>query len=184
MSGSYQVRLATIEDVALLPDLELAAAKLFLSQLAVTGLTRNSLDTANSVADFAAAQQSNLLWVAADEGNQPIGFALLAKIDQWLHLDELDVHPAHGRKGVGTALVRQVCQMAEAQGYPGVTLSTFRHVPWNAPFYRRLGFVEMLPEGQTAGLRALVAGEQARGLRTDLRLVMWCEVNSDQGDSD
>lgn len=184
MFGSYQIRRATLEEAPLLPAIELAAARLYLSQLAVTGLTPEILDEPNSAEDFAVAQQVGLLWVAADETNRLVGFALLAIIDQWLHLDELSVHPAHGRKGVGTALVRQVCQMARAQGYPGVTLSTFRHVSWNAPFYRRLGFVEMVPEEQTAGLRALVAGEQARGLRTDLRLVMWCEVNSDQGDSD
>lgn len=176
MSGGYHIRPAARNDVVLLPAVELAAARLYLSQLTVTGLTPEILDKANRAEDFAAAQQFGLLWVAVDEANQPVGFALLTQIDQWLHLDELDVHPAHGRKGVGTALVKQVCQMAQAQGYAGVTLSTFRYVPWNAPFYQRLGFVEMPPEAQTAGLQALVAGEQARGLQTDLRSVMWFEV--------
>ncbi|MEZ4514022.1 MAG: GNAT family N-acetyltransferase [Chloroflexota bacterium] len=176
MRGSYQIRPATLEDVAFLPGVELAAARLYLSQLAVTGLTQEILDKTNSVEDFAAAQRDGLLWVAVDGQHHPVGFALLAKLEQWLHLDELDVHPDHVRRGVGTALVRQVRQVAQAQGDLGVTLSTFRHVPWNAPFYRRLGFVEMVPEEQTAVFQALVAGEQARGLRTDLRLVMWFKM--------
>ena len=41
---------------------------------------------------------------------------------------------------MGTALVRKVLEAAEAEGFPAVTLSTFAHVPWNAPFYARHGF--------------------------------------------
>ena len=85
MTHTYQIRAATPADVPLL--------------LAVTGLTAESLADANSAEDFAAAQQANLLWVAVDEADSPIGFAMLAEIDQWLHLDELDVLPAYGRRG-------------------------------------------------------------------------------------
>lgn len=182
MTHAYQIRPALPTDTSLLPAVELAAAKLYLSQLAITGLTSEILAEPNCAEDFAAAQRANLLWVAVDETASPIGFALLAQIDQWLHLDELDVHPAHGQRGVGTALVQQICRWAREQGYPGVTLSTFRHVVWNAPFYGRLGFVELPPAAQTPGLRALVASEQARGLHTDLRLVMWHELKSEAGE--
>jgi GNAT superfamily N-acetyltransferase len=182
MTRTYKIRLALPADTPLLPAVELAAAKLYLSQLEITGLTPAILAKANSAEDFAAAQRANLLWVVVDETDSPVGFALLAQLDQWLHLDELDVHPAHGQRGVGTALVQQVCRWAKEQGYPGVTLSTFRHVVWNAPFYGRLGFVELPPAAQTPGLRALVAGEQERGLHTDLRLVMWHELKSETGE--
>ena len=59
------------------------------------------------------------------------------------HLEEVDVHPDHGRRGVGTALVRAVCDWVRRSGHAEITLTTFRALPWNMPFYRRLGFEEM-----------------------------------------
>lgn len=172
MTHTHQIRPATLADTPLLPAVELAAAALYLSQLEVTGLTAEILAEPNSAEDFAAAQQSNMLWVAVDEDDKPIGFAMLDEIDQWLHLEELDVLPAYGRRGIGTALVQRVCQLAQAAGYPGVTLATFRDVIWNAPFYQRLGFQIVPPAEQTPGLQALVTRERERGLHTDLRVVM------------
>ena len=172
MPQTYQIRPATAADVSLLPDLELAAAALYLTQLEVTGLTAEILAEAYDEAEYAAAQQADRLWVAVNEADAPIGFAMLAQIDQWLHLDELDVLPAYGRRGIGTALVKHVCHLAKAAGYPGVTLSTFRDVVWNAPFYGRLGFRVVPPAEQTPGLQALVVSENERGLRTDLRVIM------------
>ena len=172
MIQTYFIRSATLTDVPRLPDVELAAATLYLSQLAVTGLTAEILSEPNSIEDFAAAQQADRLWVAANEANEPIGFALLDEIDQWLYLDELDVLPEYGRRGIGTALVKHVCQLAREAGYPGVTLSTFRDVIWNAPFYGRLGFQIVPPHEQTPGLQALVASEKERGLHIDKRVIM------------
>ena len=60
--------------------------------------------------------------------------------DEALHLEELDVLPGHGRQGIGTRLVRALCDGARGRGIAAVTLCTFRDVPWNAPFYERLGF--------------------------------------------
>lgn len=42
------------------------------------------------------------------------------------------------RQGLGTALLEAVCSWAKARGFPAVTLSTFRDVPSDGPFYRRL----------------------------------------------
>ena len=181
MTQTYQIRPATSADAPLLVAIELAAGALYLSQLEVTGLTAEILADPYDVEEYAAAQQANLLWVAVDEADIPVGFAMLAEIDQWLHLDELDVHPAHGRRGIGTALVQHVCRLAKAAEYPGVTLSTFRDVVWNAPFYQRLGFQAVPAAALTPGLQALVAGEQAGGLRTDLRVIMRLDVNGNDG---
>lgn len=50
------------------------------------------------------------------------------------------MHPEHGRRGIGGALVGSVCDWARASGIASVTLTTYREIPWNEPFYRRLGF--------------------------------------------
>jgi ribosomal protein S18 acetylase RimI-like enzyme len=55
------------------------------------------------------------------------------------------VLPAHGRRGIGTALVRTVEEWADSGEFSEITLTTYRDLPWNAPFYARLGFT-IVPE--------------------------------------
>jgi GNAT superfamily N-acetyltransferase len=83
-----------------------------------------------------------LVWVARDAG-QLIGFATCEAFEHELHLWELAVrHDAQG-KGAGRALIAAIVDEAQARGLPAVTLTTFRDIPWNAPFYARCGFVEL-----------------------------------------
>ena len=48
------------------------------------------------------------------------------------------------------------------RGHGHLTLRTYAAVPWNAPFYATLGFVESEPD--TDALRELVALEERLGL--------------------
>jgi len=82
------------------------------------------------------------------------------------------VDPDHGRRGLGTRLVLQVCEWAACHGYESVTLTTFRDVPWNMPFYARFGFRVVPSEQLSAGLRAVVDDETRRGLDPSRRVVM------------
>jgi len=172
MGTNHTIRLANPQHPPLLPAIELAAARLYLPRADELGLTPAMLERVNSVENFVRAQEAGLLWVAVTAENIPVGFALLGEIDGALHLEELDVHPAHGRRGIGAALLLNVCQMASTWSEPGVTLSTFRAVPWNAPFYSRHGFRALADDELTPGLLRLRANEQQRGLRTDLRVIM------------
>ena len=117
-----------------------------------------------------------MLWVATDGEDRPVGFALVFEIDGYAHLDQLNVLPNHTQKGLGKALLRTVCEWARERGYPGVTLSTFRDVPWNGPFYSRHGFRVVQSKELTAGLAQLVERERKRGIRTDLRVIMRLDV--------
>ncbi len=175
VSSGYSIRPAQAADVPALPAVELEAAAQFAEYEEETGLGPAALARTNSVEDFRAAQVAGRLWVAADSADRPVGFALLVEIDGFIHLDELDVHPAHGRQGLGSALLAAVCAWAQANGYRGVTLSTFRDIPWNAPFYARREFRVFPAKELSPGLASLVKSERARGLRTDLRVVMLWE---------
>ncbi|MEZ5938939.1 MAG: GNAT family N-acetyltransferase [Hyphomonadaceae bacterium] len=84
-----------------------------------------------------------LIWVAVDDQENLAGFALCSDRGEDLYLDQLSVMPRHGRQGLGTRLVRRCLQEAEARSYERVSLSTFRKVAWNGPFYRKLGFREV-----------------------------------------
>jgi GNAT superfamily N-acetyltransferase len=51
-------------------------------------------------------------------------------------------------------------------------LTTFRDVPWNRPFYERLGFRVVAGAELSAALRAIVEDETRRGLDPSRRIVM------------
>lgn len=168
------VRLATAADLPFLPEIEVAAGLLFLEYAAALGLDEVLLQTAKPLEELRQAQAGGLLWVATDAADRPVGFALTVELDGQLHLEELDVHPSQGRRGLGTALVRTVSAAARQRGQ-AVTLSTFREVPWNAPFYARLGFRQLEESELTPGLRRLREEESRRGLSSESRVLMICD---------
>jgi GNAT superfamily N-acetyltransferase len=111
-------------------------------------------------------------WVAVDSQDEPIGFVLVHEVDGNAHVEQVSVLPDHGRRGLGSALVGRVADWAAKRGLPAITLTTFVDVPWNAPWYRRLGF-EVVPATEPGpGLRRICAEEEAVGLPADRRVVM------------
>jgi ribosomal protein S18 acetylase RimI-like enzyme len=123
-----------------------------------------------SVEGLTRAATERRAWVAVDDGGAVIGFAVACVVDGEGHLDELAVVPAHGRRGVGRALVEAVVAWAAAGDLPSVTLTTFRDVPWNRPFYEKLGFENVAT--LTPALQAVVDEQATWGLDPSLRVVM------------
>ena len=102
-----------------------------------------------------------------------MGFAHVVVLEPAVaHLEEIDVLPEHGRRGLGSRLVMAVCDWAESAGYRSVTLTTFRDVPWNMPFYARLGFEVIPPEALSPALQSVVRDETRRGLDPTRRVAM------------
>lgn len=111
------------------------------------------------------------LWVADVEG-EPIGF-LAGRIEgPRLHIDEVDVLRAHQGKGVGRRLLETAAAYARANGLTALSLTTFRNVPWNAPFYASFGFREWDLQDVPAGLRRVLDDEAGKGLRERCAMVM------------
>ena len=162
----YAIRIARRSDLPWLAAIELDAAALLSGHAPPSVL---ALVTPPEELEKAASQ--NLLWVALAD-DVPVGFAhvMLLEPDN-AHLQELDVHPQHGRRGLGRKLVLAVCDWAAALGY-GVTLCTFRDVPWNMPFYERLGFEVVASDELSPVLASIVANETERGLDPAHRVVM------------
>lgn len=95
-----------------------------------------------------AAIEDGTLWVIPDDDDHIRAFALCQLRPSALHLRELDVRPDHMRQGLGRRLIDHACERAAERSLPRLTLTTFAEVPWNAPLYRRYGFVELPPEQQ------------------------------------
>ncbi|GAA3123343.1 GNAT family N-acetyltransferase [Streptosporangium carneum] len=105
-------------------------------------------------------------------GDPPVGFAMIGWVDGHVHLDQLAVRPDRGRRGVGSVLLEAVCDHAASTGAAAVTLTTFRDVPWNAPWYARRGFAVLGEEEWGPELAALVVHERELGIELAPRVVM------------
>ncbi|ROP41605.1 GNAT family N-acetyltransferase [Saccharothrix texasensis] len=110
------------------------------------------------------------VWVAADP--DPVAWIAVEVLteDRAAHVEQVCVHPDHARRGIGAALLDHVERWAAARGLAALTLTTFRDIPWNAPYYRRLGFREVAV--LSPGLTAVVAAEAARGLDPATRVCL------------
>ncbi|MFF6877372.1 GNAT family N-acetyltransferase [Streptomyces sp. NPDC012474] len=103
-------------------------------------------------------------WVACGPQDRPVAYLLAEPVDGALHIEQVSVHPRAARRGVGRALLAHAAERARDEGLTSLTLTTFTEVPWNAPYYERLGF-RALPEADlTPGLRAIRATEAGLGL--------------------
>jgi GNAT superfamily N-acetyltransferase len=163
----YTIISARPADLPLLSGIELAAARLLAGHA-----PESVLHETTSLEALTTSQKLGRLWVVL-ASDSPVGFARVEILEPGsAHLEEIDVHPDHGRRGLGTRLVKAVCAWAEKEGYAAVTLSTFREVPWNMPFYARLGFEVIPTEGLTPALRDIVAGETRRGMSAESRVMM------------
>jgi GNAT superfamily N-acetyltransferase len=175
---TYEITGARPADLQSLATIELAAASL------LAGHAPDSV-LAETTSRFAleGAMRRGQLWVARASG-KPVGFAHVEVLEAAAaHLEEIDVHPEHGRRGVGRQLIAAVCDWATVHGYRSVTLTTFRDVPWNMPFYARLGFEEIPRSALGAVLRSIVRDETRRGLDPARRVAMRrpCAIGPIQG---
>ena len=175
--NDYRVTLAAPEHVDALPSVELAAAARF-AKLNVPSIV---FSEATSTAVLSAAQVDGLLWVALAPGGEAIGFALASRSGERVYLEELDVTPEHGGRGLGVALMTEVERWAQAHACTEIALTTYRDVPWNGPFYLRhgFGFVDD-PDGE---LSTRLRGEQSRGLAAMPRIAMIRRVSRTTGES-
>jgi len=113
------------------------------------------------------AHSAGRLFVAVDPVEVPIGFIRLELPDGLPHIEQVSVRPDHSRKGIGSSLMQRAEDWARSLGYTRMTLTTFRDVPWNGPFYSRLGWLP-LPVSEWG--TELVAIRRQEG---DLGFDMW-----------
>jgi len=161
MMVGYRIELARVEQVACLSAIEVAAARVFPEAVLPAGV-RELVLPRESLLD---AQAGGRLWVAVAADGVPVGFAMASLGGDVALLAEVDVHPDHQGRGLGKALVHAVIAWASARELSGVALTTFLEIPWNAPFYERLGFRVLAPGATPAWLARRLEEEAALGLR-------------------
>ncbi len=128
--NAFAIRVAAPADFAHLREIEAESDELFAS----VGIGPFQEDD--------AAHHLMAVDVVSVVGEPPLRFASVEVVDGAAHLWQLSVVPSIQRRGLGRALVAAVCDWARLMGYEAVTLTTFRDVPWNGPFYEKLGSYE------------------------------------------
>ncbi len=168
LKSGDQIRAARAEELPLLSHIERSAARLFLDTPYAFLVDDDPLPLRFVQQQFQAGQ----VWVAVDPHAVVVGYAIAREVDDTLYLQQIDVEPEHGRRGIGAALVNAVCAGAKQQGYAIVALSTFRDIPWNAPFYSKLGFCPVDESELTAGFQQIRHKELEAGLPIAERVIM------------
>lgn len=113
------------------------------------------------------------LWVAEVDG-EIVGFLAAQCEEDRLHINEVDVVRTCQGQGIGRRMLKVAADHARALDLAAVSLTTFRSVPWNAPFYASVGFEEYAPMDMPESIRALLTEEAAKGLtdRCAMRLAL------------
>jgi GNAT superfamily N-acetyltransferase len=168
LPDGYFITPGAPEDVADLVFADRAASQLF----AGTGyLPEAALSDHVPMAALEGAMLTGHLTAMRHKGDA-IGFALTSVRGDSLYLDQISIDPAHGRKGLGAALMAHVLREAARRKLKSVTLSTFRDLPWNGPFYKRLGYRELPRWRMKPWMREIEAHQAANGLDISKRCFM------------
>jgi GNAT superfamily N-acetyltransferase len=165
--NDWSLRLARAADAEAMPDIERAAAVAFANEPSVDpARTRSEADYTRLI------RKGHSLVAHVDEAMA--GFLVAEPFRRELHIWEMDVAPAFQRRGIGAGLVRAAQIDARNTGFSALTLTTFRDLAWNGPFYARLGFEEVTALDAHLRLAGELANEVDDGMPADRRCAMIC----------
>ena len=162
------IRPARGEDLETLRTVEREAGRAF----AELGMDAVADDEPLPVDALFAFQRDGRAWVAVDEDDRPVAYLLAAVVDRGAHVEQVSVRPDWAGHRLGAALIETAAGWGRRQGLAALTLTTFGEVPWNRPYYERLGFAVVDDRDLTDGLRQLRAHEAQLGLDRWPRVVM------------
>ena len=164
---TYVIERGTRAHLARLPAIERAAGSLFRS-IGMDDVAEGET-TPFSILEERAAR--GRLHVALVDGDVPVGFSIWSPKDGLAYIEEVSVHPDHAGHRLAARLIDRLAGDVRGE-HAAISLATFRDVPWNAPYYARLGFEEM-PRDRVGPDHALSWKHQAEnGLDMSRRLFM------------
>lgn len=151
-----EIRRARRDELEALRKIEREAGRAF----ATIGMPEIAAHEAPSVAELEAFVSAGHAWVAVDASDHPVAYLLSDVVDGCAHIEQVSVVPEHARRGLGASLIDGLEADAASKHQPALTLTTFRDVPWNGPYYARLGFVVLEAGEYGPELRALIERER------------------------
>ncbi len=168
------VRLAQEGDVAAITAVELSAGEMFAGTHMAWAVGETT-----PVADLIASIASGDLWVAVD-ADEVVGFLRAEQLGSDFYVDEVAVAGSHARQGVGRLLIEAALAEAVRRGHLRATLTTDRDLPWNAPYYARLGFRLLAHEVTPPELAARLASQPSPDRRCAMACDLGCEGSGEK----
>ena len=167
MTG-WRLRLARHDDAEFFHRIEADAAGALAEVPALDGVPLPPPVAAEDYAKLIAKR--HCLTVMAKD--VPVGFVATRPAGRALHIAEISVLRRWQKQGIGAGLLRALAADARNSGFDALTLDTFRDVPFNAPLYARLGFVEVENFESWPHLRQSLETAETLGIAPGLRVAM------------
>ena len=130
-----KIRLATQHDFKYLPEIEKDAAKAY--KKFVNDFDEDAPVT--GVSFYENLKLSSVIFVA-EISNHIIGFIIGYELDKQAYIHEISVQQNHSGKGIGSGLLNAFIQWSADNNYQNIILTTFKDIPFNMPFYQKIGF--------------------------------------------
>jgi GNAT superfamily N-acetyltransferase len=154
-------------DLQRLVDVEVEAGQVFRT----VGMTKVAEDVPQ-ISDLREAAEAERLWVT-EVGSEVAGYISAEVLDGNAHVAQVSVAPAYAGRALGRVMIEFLEEWGRAAGRPATTLTTFRDVPWNGPYYLRLGYRVLRNEDIGPELVRTMAHEASLpGIEASLRCAM------------
>lgn len=164
-----RIRPANDQDAFLLPYIERSSGEMFRKW---PGLEWIAEDDVQSEEQHRALIANGLALVAEVQGFGIAAFLNGEVAPDALHIWQMAVHRDQQGRGIGRQLIDAAQLLAIDLECNTLTLTTFREVPWNEPYYCRLGFNTLDSSNLCSRLRAILDAEGQAGLPTAQRCAM------------
>ena len=179
----YRLRSMVHGEESRLHEIDRQAAGLF-AAVAVADIAAIADRPSMPLAQFVVMLSGCTVIVACHRQGLAVGFIAADRVGDDLFVRELSVAPDHGRRGVGSALLRAIISHGRQNALRACLLSTFRDVAFNAPFYRKHGFAELPLADASPAIRQRFQEEIPAGIRPGLRLLMINMLDQDSSNRD
>jgi GNAT superfamily N-acetyltransferase len=167
VSGAVTIRPGEPRDIPVMQDIEIVGCQIF-ADIGMQDIADDGAHETELLAEYIAGGRA---WVA-ESGDRVCGYALADVYDGTAHVEQVTIYPDCAGRGIGSLLVDAIEDWGRERGSRALTLLTFRDVPWNGPYYRRLGFSELPDDELEPELAALRAHEAELGLDVGIRFAM------------
>ena len=154
-----RVRPALVADISAIIAVELSAGALF----AGTHMDW-AVGEVSTPDELTAPIEHGHVWVA-EESKEIAGYLCGEQLGDHFYIEEVSVAAGYQRRGIGRLLIDTVADEARRQGFSALSLTTDRTLPWNAPYYERLGFRTLTSEQTPSPLAAELAAKPNAHLR-------------------
>ena len=172
--NGFTIRTANRDDLQMLPAIEIAAGDSF-RDLGMVAVAEDEPMSAIALAEY---QLNGRCWVAEATAGPGLvlGYLIAQEVDGCCHIEQVTVHPDAAGNGIGRCLLGWAERWGSGNGMAASTLTTFVDVPWNGPYYLRLGYRYLEKSEETPSLRAIRNAEREQGLDRWPRACMRREI--------